>query len=50
MFWYIMLCVMIFFAGSAPKTVRLFINQTNTLDFDAAEQRKPVQEFKYARI
>ena len=43
---HIVLCV-IFLSGSAPKTVRLFINQTNTLDFDAAEQRKPIQEFRY---
>lgn len=31
--------------GRAAKTVKLFINQTHTLDFDAAEQRKPTQEF-----
>lgn len=27
--------------------MKLFINQPQTLDFDAAEQRKPVQEFVY---
>lgn len=34
-------------AGHAPKTVKLFINQPQTLDFDAAEKRKPVQELMY---
>jgi hypothetical protein len=42
-----LLCSWYFFAGRAPKTVKLFINQPQTLDFDAAEQRKPVQEFVY---
>ena len=30
--------------GRAPKTIKLFINQPQTLDFDAAEKRKPIQE------
>ena len=33
-------------SGRAPKTVRLFINQTHTLDFDSAESHKPIQELK----
>ncbi|KAL5469462.1 hypothetical protein EMCRGX_G030719 [Ephydatia muelleri] len=31
--------------GRAPKTVRLFINQPQTIDFDSASDMKPVQEF-----
>ncbi|XP_064388504.1 thioredoxin-like protein 1 [Halichondria panicea] len=33
-------------SGHAPKTVRLFINQVHTLDFDQAEQWKPLQTFE----
>ena len=40
-----MVCVCVCLPGRAAKTVKLFINQTHTLDFDAAEQRKPTQEF-----
>ncbi|XP_031568357.1 thioredoxin-like protein 1 [Actinia tenebrosa] len=29
--------------GKAPKTIKLFINQTKTLDFDSAEQFTPIQ-------
>ena len=35
-------------SGSAPKTIKLFINQPQTLDFDQADQYKPVQELRYA--
>lgn len=35
------------FAGRAPKHLKVFINQPQTLDFDQAEQYKPVQEFRY---
>jgi len=32
-------------AKNGPKQVKLFINQTRTLDFDSAEQSTPIQEF-----
>lgn len=31
--------------GRAPRTVRLFINQPQTIDFDSASDMKPVQAF-----
>lgn len=34
--------------GTAPKTVKIFINQTRTLGFDEAEKTAFVQELKYA--
>lgn len=30
--------------GHAPKTIRLFINQPNAMDFDSARDASPVQE------
>jgi hypothetical protein len=33
-------------ADNGPKKMKLFINQTRTLDFDTAERSEPVQEFE----
>jgi len=33
-------------ADQGPKTIKLFINQPNTLDFDAAENMVPVQQLE----
>ena len=32
-------------SGRAPRTIRLFINQPQTIDFDTASDMKAVQEF-----
>ena len=34
-----------FCLGGAPKTMKLFINQPQVLDFDQAESNTPMQEF-----
>ena len=36
-----------FIKDNGPKKVKLFINQTRTLDFDTAERSEPIQEFEY---
>ncbi len=40
--------ILFFYAGRAPKTVKIFINQPHILGFDEAERNYPVQELRYS--